>query len=271
MRVAKVIVPIACFNAEQIGAATFVFRTIRVGFPTAEIVVAINNTAPELRAAIIEGAKGCGIEAVYDDTFATRPLFDIYEAYLKGEQQPFFFCDSDIIFWESIEARVREFGRACMAGRFIPQFYDRFTNAITLARVHSCLVYVDPYRARREIAQYYETLPPESIWTKRPDLVRPLLISRREKNRDGYFVRKTYFYDVWAMAYHALPGVTQFSEELDACFDHLNCGTVAAAIGPAYGVDLVERHRRAMQNPETMRGAWRRQRAHYESARVQED
>jgi hypothetical protein len=263
----KVIIPAACYKAEQLDAATFVFKTIRVGFPTAEIVLVIGNTAPELREAIIDEAKRCGLDPTCNDDFATRPLFDVYESFLNSEKGPFFYCDTDIIFWESIESRFKEFARVSMAGRFIPKFYDKASRCITMPRVHNCLLYVDPYRLQREVQEYYSVLPPDSYFTPRPDLVRPTFVSIREE-QGAYVARKNYFYDTWAMAYNALPGVGRFSEELDACFDHLNCGSIAHLIGPAYGVDLAARHRFSMKNPESLRGIWRVQRGRYEAARV---
>jgi len=260
----KVIIPAACFNAEQLDAATFVFKTLRVGFPTAEVLLVIGNTAPELREAIIDAAKRSGLDPTCNDDFATRSLFDIYESFLETEQRPFFYCDTDIIFWDSIEARLRQFSHVAMAGRFIPKFYDNFTRCITMPRVHNCLLYVDPYRWRRATQEYFSMLPSPTEYTPRPDLVRPRFVAMQEL-QEGYPVPKNYFYDTWAMAYAALSGITKFSEEIDACFDHLNCGSIAHFIGPAYGVDLVARHRQLMQDPKSIRGLWRRQRQRYES------
>lgn len=263
----KVIVPAACFNRDQLDAATFVFRTIRVGFPTAEIVLVIGNTTPELRQEIIDAAKSHDVDPTCNDEFATRPLFDVYESFIQTENGRFFYCDTDIVFWDSIEARLRDFTRASMAGRFIPKFYDNFTRCVTMPRVHNCLLYVDPYRLRREMREFYDSLPPDTYYTPRPDLVRPTFVSAVQE-LDGYNKRTNYFYDTWAMAYNALPGATKFSESIDALFDHLNCGSIAHVIGPSYGIDLAGQHRYLMQNPERFRGYWRKQRERYEAARV---
>ena len=70
----KVIIPAACYNVSQLDAASFVFKTIRTGFPTADIVLVIGNTVPTLRDAIIEAAVGAGVNPARNDIYArARP------------------------------------------------------------------------------------------------------------------------------------------------------------------------------------------------------
>jgi hypothetical protein len=259
----KVIIPAACFNAYQIDAASFVFKTIRTGFPTAEIVLVIGNTVPVLRDAIIDAAIGAGINPARNDDYADRPLVDVYAGFLQTEEKPFFYCDTDIVFWDSIESHLPEFEEASLAGRYIPKFFERFTRCVTMPRLHSCLLYVNPLRVRRETEEYYRSLGPETPYTPRPDLFRPIFVSCKEAE-DGRVVTKNYFYDVLSMVYHALPGTVAFSEPVNACFDHLTCGSVAHLVGPEYGVDLVAMHRAAMRDPKILKGLWLKQRAAYE-------
>ena len=260
----KVVVPSACYNAYQLDAATFVFKSIRTGFPTAEIVLVIGNTVPMLRDAIVEAATKIGLQVTRNDDHAKTPLVDVYAAFIRSEPEPFFFCDTDVIFWESIEARLPEFEKAAFAGRYIPKFFDRFTRCTTMPRLHNCLLYVNPARARREIDDYYKSLGPESFYTPRPDLLRPTFVAIKEE-QGGHPVRTSYFYDTLGMAYHALPGMLHFSDAANACFDHLGCGSVAHFVGPEYGLDLVARHHAAMREPQKLKGLWLKQREAYEN------
>jgi hypothetical protein len=176
----KVIIPAACFNASQIDAASFVFKTIRTGFPTAEIVLVIGNTIPTLREAIVEAAVGAGINPTRNDDYADRLLVDVYAGFLRTEQKPFFYCDTDVFFWDSIENHLPEFEEASLAGRYIPKFFDRFTRCVTMPRLHSCLLYVNPLRVRREIEEHHRSLGPETPYTPRPDLFQPSFVSCKE-------------------------------------------------------------------------------------------
>lgn len=159
----KVIIPAACYKASQVDASSFVFKTIRTGFPTAEIVLVIGNTVPMLRDAIVEAAVAAGINPTLNDDYADRPLVDVYDGFLQTEEEPFFFCDTDIVFWDSVESHLAEFEEASLAGRYIPKFFERFTRCVTMPRLHNCLLYVNPQRARREIEEYYRSLGPETL------------------------------------------------------------------------------------------------------------
>jgi hypothetical protein len=256
----KVIVPAACFKAEQLDASTFVFKSFRVGFPTAELVLVVGNTAPDLRDKIFARAAEAGLDVTRNDDYATAHLFDIYEGFLRTEKAPFFYCDTDIVFWDSIEKHVPEFSHVSLAGRLIPKFYNPMQHSIVAERLHNCLLYVDPDRFAREMNEYFQLIGPDSGYTPHPNLVRPMFVTLKEE-QEGRRERTYYFYDTWALAYHALSSPMAFSDEVDACFDHLFGGTIAHSIGEAAGIDYPALHRRAMQNPQLIRGMWPKQRA----------
>ncbi len=132
-RLPKVYIVTWCRNAELLYGATLIFATLRTGFPDCEVVVVENASPPELRGPIHKaaGAAGCRVVQL-EKEWAHWALI---EKFVMDGDQPTVILDSDIVLWERVSEW--DFGDALMAGRFLPEFADSFSDTLTLSRLHS--------------------------------------------------------------------------------------------------------------------------------------
>jgi hypothetical protein len=223
-----------------------VFKSIRVGFPNAELVVCFNENGP----------LSCD-PSICREVFAAKGNFvygktihhDWITKLLASEPEPFFICDTDVAFFENFE--TFDFGDAPLAGRYVPQFFDRFTNCITRSRLHTSLLYINPERVLQEIEKWGVQFP-STPFNPKPDLISPFF----HPFRTGSTV-KNYFHDACSLLYHAVGG-TSFSEKMMDTYGHLQFGTISDIVCPHYGnLDWRQHQFAAMDNPELLRGAWR--------------
>lgn len=186
-------------------SATLTLDTIRIGFPTANIHVWLNDC-------IIEIPDFC--KSHFCVTTHTKWI----EQLLNTEQEPFWICDSDIVFKESIEDIETD---KCMIGRGQPTFYESWLGVINKDRIHTCLIKFYPDRIRREIDNWFNRWPKEVLQLSSliaqeiiPDKPKPIL------------------YDVCCKLYHAVGGQL-FTIEQNNRFEHLVAGSY---------IDLVKGH-----------------------------
>lgn len=239
--------------------SVMVFDTIRTGFPTAELNFQINRSssvAPEVDLVIIEKAKKvsaenwfCGGETIHHEWI---------HILLERENEPFWLCDTDVMFWDKVEHWKPKEGEALM-GRRIPQFLDEFTGTITRPRLHPSLLYVDPVLVRTKAADWRKQFL-DSPFNPLADLVNPLMVP---------FKGKAHFYDTMGMLYHAIGGQAFTDEQLD-CFDHMNFGTLEDLVLPKLqGGHVMKGIRNSIYaNPIKGKGMWRIQERYYENRQV---
>jgi hypothetical protein len=243
-----------CKRAELLYGATFTFKTLRVGFPTARVIVADAGSPPEARAEIERKSVACGAEFVPLERRMELPYF--IEAALRQQQSgPAVFIDPDLCFWESIEA-WQFTGLA--AGRFIPRHHCEFSGCVSEPRLHTSLLWFpDTARLLAELArirQSYHYFEP----------FRTIMLP----TRGGWI-----YYDGAAGLYGAFPDQMQQFEtrHLDA-YDHLFAGTypdsVMARLGPQSGAMYREIHQQAQQDYRLLKGCWRRQEEYFQSRRT---
>src|SRR5262245_22524253 len=103
---------VTCYKPDLLPAATLVFKTLRVGFPEADVYVweSINNHSQreKTRAAVADtGAHwvGRGDYRNHDDWIGTL---------ISHYRNPFWICDTDIVFWRRFEHKPD--GRSALAG-----------------------------------------------------------------------------------------------------------------------------------------------------------
>lgn len=264
----KVYILATCRKPELLPATLLVFDTIRVGFPTASIDVHINGICCDpLRALEYKVMKVNG--ALYK--MAQTIHHEWIESLIYRENEPFFICDTDVIFWDNFEKW--DFSGHALAGRYIPQFYDEFSKCITRPRLHTSLLYIDPVEVRKQIKAYYNQFP-DTPFNPKPNLFYPMFHPLMEpvasENADdrlfpfGGRLFTNYFYDTCSMLYHAIGGLP-FNEEHLNCFDHLHCGTISDIIAPhlSIGKDLVAKHQAAFANPQLAKGCWKHQNEYF--------
>jgi hypothetical protein len=253
----KVFVPIACRSEGSIFGSTLFLKTIRTGFPTADITLVMGPCIPPaidiitaaigpLRLSLFDGPPSFAWADIEEHGAIIRWLLEAH-AKASSPYNPIVFCDSDVVFWESMEDIVIP-KEALFAGRYAPEITD--LGCRMAARVHPSLFIVPNARA---LMAEIETLRNGRAY------LRPF---------EGYT-----FYDgsEWRMfddlaSLYSLLGhrAYHFGEaELDK-YDHLFCGTYLDQLdhmGMSSGMQKIVKdgHKIAQVDLSALRGFWRRQ------------
>jgi len=232
-------------------AAALVFKTLRVGFPTAPVRVWLNGVSQEVDDAVCDEA--IDMDAAACDAQTENPLTIKDTSYKMShgewmgkvvrEGDPVVFVDTDMIFTSRVEDWSFDTG---LAGRLIPSFRCPFTKCLTQPRIHTSLLFVDPDKLKRE---YAATAFANAFTRFSPlvDLWRAVVIP------------PDHFYDTAALAYTLVGGTPLTPAQLDS-YDHLNAGTWVNELAPTiHDADLKAFHELAYANPAAIRGCWRNQ------------
>lgn len=247
-----VLILVTCRKPELSRYATLVFDTLRIGFPTARIIVYLNSLEGDikedlLRRAFAVGAECCETATIHHDWINERLVIG---------QEPFWLVDTDVIFYQSVENW--RFGESPLAGFRVPEFSDSFSGCITRSRLHTSLLYVNPVEVRRRLVQAWEGAE-ETPFTPRANLIDPLVVMHKQQR---------YFYDTCSLLYHAVGG-TAFTDEQKDAYCHMHFGSISDVVLPR----LPELERKVMlmrrdailRHPVLGKGAWREQDAYYEN------
>jgi hypothetical protein len=245
-----------CRRAELLYGSTLVFRTLRIGFPTAHVTIVDNNSISEVRHVLRYLALRERCDYVQLDGDAACAHHNFLESVVaRAGGGTVVFLDPDVVLWQNCEG-WRFDGLA--AGRLIPCFADEFSGCVTLPRLHTSFLWIpDRERLRREV---------ERLSCDRIDFepFRPFMF------RDG---DRWLRLDTGASLYAAFrEQMIPFGEaELNA-YDHLFCGSHIDQVMP--GLPEEEReafrrsHARARAGEEDLRGLWREQERYFERRRV---
>jgi hypothetical protein len=223
--------------------ATFVFNTIRVGFPTADIKVFWTGKSREVEDSVYDYCKDLKMEFIKLPHNTTND--QIANEVFKKEKGKIVLCDSDIRFWSCVE-NYNTSG-SFLAGRFIPQHNCPFIKLEVAARIHPSLLFIDNVS---ELRKYFHK--PTSRFVP-VDYCSPRLVVE-----GGH----TIFHDSFTELYNRF-GARHFNEEMLDKYDHLFassfCDDVAKVIP---GFNMV--HKEAYRNPESIRGIWKEQEQYFE-------
>lgn len=244
MKVPNVFILATCRKPELAPMTRLVFDTVRIGFPTAKVTVCMNR---ESACEAIEGCKMPGTDFEMLDTIHHKWI----EQLIEVEQEPFWICDTDIIFYSSVEDW--RFNTA-LAGYRIPEFQDEFMGAITRSRLHTSLLYINPILVRKQWAEYEGGFA-ETPFRTIANPCNPLCLSLNGRR---------YFYDTCSQLYHAIGGTEFTSEQKDAYF-HIHAGTIEDLVLPRLtnGADVKSSREKVLADPELGKGEWRAQYEHY--------
>lgn len=205
-----------------------VFETLRVGFPTFNVVVIDNGSHPDVREQIEIMCQQVG--AVFVPT-ARHDFIEHYQWMLCEQDQidSFILLDPDVAFWKSVEDWTFD---GVIAGRLIP---DLTTGGITsLSRLH-----------------------PSHVWVPDVQRLRALGITV-ELRQEG-----AQFWDTLATIYQDHPEACQvFTDDQLDCYDHLFYGSHFPAIEPRLqddGLTYTTHRLAAAGNIQSLRGIWREQ------------
>lgn len=244
-----------CPEEAALYANLLIFRSLRIGFPTARVIVTDNGSRPWARVRIMEAVHRCGAEMrvagpMFHGELIARLLGDLPDG------EPAVFMDPDICFWEKVENwRFPE--TTLLAGRLIPTHRCDVEQCVIHRRLHSSFLWMpDPRRLRLTLPGVTE----EATW-------------RQFKWNVG---AEKHLWDTGARPYADLPPecVHAFDEAQLDCYEHLFAGTEAARFLPRIGEDfrpLFEQLHEAARQPDlpaSMRGAWKIQDRYFAARRV---
>jgi hypothetical protein len=236
-----------CRRPELAEMTELVFKTLRVGFPTASITVHLNGQCADICIGITALCKKNGAEIKKIATIHHRWI----EQLVATIDEPFYILDTDVIFYSSVEGWTFD---TALAGFLIPEWQDEFAGAVTRSRLHPSLLYVDPLAVRKQLSEFRGVCP-DSPFTPFGNPFYPVCLPLN---------RKMFFHDTCSLLYHAIGGTPFTNEQKDAYF-HFNFGTISDIVLPRLsdGQKMHGARRLILNNPEMGRGAWRFQEEYY--------
>lgn len=231
----QVIILTFCNDIKLIYGTLLVFNTLRVGFPTAKVLVFDNGSSLDALPLIESAALKAGCEFI---SMPQAPFVGFYKWALleQNEYNSIVLLDPDVIFWKNVEQMQT---KGLFSGRLIPSMISQ--NVTALPRIHPSFVYVPDVAALRY-----------AIRDTRSNVVDQLFASMNGKE---------YFWDTLAMLHHVVPGTPFTDDQLD-CYDHLFFGCHFPSIKSTLPKNsAIERgHIAAMMNNfEEIKGLWRDQ------------
>jgi hypothetical protein len=234
---------VTCRNRALLPAATLVFQTLRIGFPDAPVHVwgKPGNCCEEetAMAASLTGAELHAAPEEYEHDGWIQFL-------LEEEEEPFWICDTDVVFWTKFEHTP---DGSPLAGVRTPSFFEPWMGVQYRERLHTCLMRIDPKAFRKAESRYLDRFPAHPF-APVLELVHQQLQPER---RLGVMV--THFYDTLAMAWHCFGG-QEFTKRQIESFDHLNCATYADLIAPSLDFDIRKAHNAIYEDISRARGSW---------------
>ena len=240
----RVIVTVNVRKPELLETATLTLRSVRVGFPTAEIIVASTSRDVTFLDPLLSRthAIGARYQEVPGEHYRVLNKFTS-DPHRYGQEQTIF-LDSDLIFYENCEGW--DFSRA-LAGHRIPEHVSHYTQCVTAGRLHTSFLVVNQIRLEEELnaaGVEVREFAPVHLW--RPQML--------------YHHARPMFYDTASNLFQAIGGAQFTPEQLD-CYTHIFCGSardVAKQHLPAETYRTMEAaHELALRAPNQLRGFWR--------------
>ncbi len=208
--------------------ALMVFDTLRVGFPTFDIVVVDNESHPDVVPQIQSAAEKVG--ALFTPA-ARHNFIDHYKWWLCEQDlsNAIILLDPDVVFWQSVENWKFD---GAIAGRLIPDL--KMGNITSMSRLH-----------------------PSHAWIPDVKRLRDLSISIELRHEGNHF------WDTLATIYQDHSNECQsFTEQQLDCYDHLFYGSHLPVIEPRLNDNnlTLNAHRHAAAgNIQNLKGIWREQ------------
>lgn len=228
--------------------ALLVFRTVRTGFPTAEIIVYGNGLRGDFRDAVAMHTMAVG-GTFRDDQMIAHGVW--IERLLSSEREPFWICDTDVIFFGTVQYWFKD--EALFTGRLEPTYRDPLTRMQHVARLHPSMMWFNPDPLRVAMRAWPEGGAQEEVL----NTVECSLIRWNYVPATG---QQPIFYDTCAGLHQALGG-RAFTESQNAAFEHLFCGTYSDVMAKVMDVRGV--HAAAWQAPLGREHLWKHQQQWY--------
>lgn len=238
-------------NPALLEAALLVFKTVRIGFPTADVHIFGNALETFALQELKRASERVGA------SFANGPRVthdQWIEEMLQGQTGPFWICDTDLVFFDKVESWFGEKETAIFAGRLEPEFHEEWTRTCHVERLHPALMWFNTPLVRQAMRSWMGGIP--SLWhSAQMNLVRQQFIPVQAE--------EPLFYDTAAGLWHAVGG-RPFTAEQNEAFEHLHCATYSDLVNAPGLKDLVTVHKQIFANPALARGMQREQAKYYE-------
>ncbi len=241
---------VTCLNPDLLKSALLIFKTARTGFPREDIVVHGNGLEPDVLPIVRDACRLIGAQFV---PIPQMPHGAWIETLLASERDPFWIVDADVVFFSEVGHWFCSEDDVLFAGRYEPEYFEKWTQAIHVARLHPSLMWFNPTKLRAAMRG----------WPGRADFFRTVEI---ELVRWSFVPLggRLYFHDTCAGLHQALGG-TAFTDEQNAAFEHLFCGSYHDMIEKVGNDNLRAMHREIFDDPARARGLWKVQQAQYSS------
>ncbi len=197
----------------SLGGTLLTFKTLRIGFPKANVTVWGNGLSAQSDR-IIHAAARC-VDCAYIASPATS--HDKWCAFLlESSKEPFWLADTDLVFHRSVEDFASD--KDYLVGRFESPFLEPWSKTQKVARLHTSLLWINPSLVNELVRRWMWKWHPNGFpFAPQIELVRQHYLPQGEN-------RAPLFYDTMAGLYQAIGG-RSFTEEQNEAFDHLHCGT----------------------------------------------
>ena len=248
----RVFILATCRKPELLPYSLLVFKTLRVGFPTADVEVHLNGAKPMPSWAwekdVVDAAQGSGcVLKVIEETTHHEWI----EKLIATEENDFWICDTDVIFYAGVEDWKFE---TPLAGALIPEFGDPFLCATTRSRLHTSLMHIRPTALTGALV-VYDLRHPRTAYNPPSNPYFPLSMPMNGK---------TVFYDTMAMAYHAVGG-TPFTDQQKDSYFHFHFGSFSDLVLPKMPQGMAAARAEILDKPQLGIGLWRKQQEWFES------
>jgi hypothetical protein len=253
--------------ASGLDPATLVFKTIRKGFPNGDIRISFHPNNTEAQNDTIKWR----ISDITKEVFALVGDLDILwfyhwdwiERLIITEHEPFWICDTDIVFWDAAEKALPTYYEdASLIGEFIPRHLDVFTGAIMQGKLHTALMYINPTLFKSETVKFKNALgcPVRMI----PEFINPQMVLLN---------KLWYYYDTLAMYYHGSPSCRRLIN-CSEVFTHLHAGTWVKAMAktvPNFAERLELQHSAVYSNIKYAKSIRQHQNEYYKNQEMAAD
>jgi hypothetical protein len=250
-----------CRKAELFYGTELIFKTLRIGFPTADVLVIENGSLPDARSKIEELAHKNRCDFFQNDI--SYPPADIMEKVAMGSNGTVVFVDPDVVFWQNCENF--EISKL-LAGRIIPAFFDPYAESIARPRIHPSFFWInDSHELRERILELRELkqtdFRPFHPWTTMSCWGNLEWVMLNKEERIDAWIR----YDTLASMYAVFKNlVMPFNKVHLDSYDHLFCGSHFDWIYPKLDAKNAKEYKRIhdiarSDNLAGLRGIWRTQ------------
>lgn len=252
-----------CRKKELLDYTTLVFKTLRTGFPTFDVHVYLNTiTEDSVSREVEEIVKAKALEAKCTVSIRNTIHHEWISELISCNNEPFIICDTDMVFWDKMEAvfnNLFQHYECTIAGRYIPSFVDEFSGCLTMPRIHTSLMYINPEMYRKKFQEYYKDVV-RTRFTPIKSLIYPSVIPLNGRPT---------FYDTTALLYQMLGdnGVYRFDPRDLDCYDHFNFGTISDIVLPRLsdGTSWGLLRELCLKDISQLKGCWKQQDKYYAS------